>query len=178
MSTSSLAGRYAQALIEIGEARDTREQIGRELSRISDLFASSDFVELFKNPQFTAKIRADVITDVLDKLVVSPTCRNFCFLLNDRNRFLLLPAIEVAYQQMNDEAAGRVRAEVVVAEALTDVEITRIRLSLQAATGKEVLVEQQLEPDIIGGVVTRLDGRVYDGSVKTQLSSLKKALIG
>ena len=79
MSTSSLAGRYAQALIEIGEARDTREQIGRELSRISDLFASSDFVELFKNPQFTAKTRADVITDVLDKLVVSPTCRNFCY---------------------------------------------------------------------------------------------------
>ena len=68
------------------------------------------------------------------------------------------------------------RAEVVVAEALSDVELTRIRLSLQGATGKEVVVEQKLEPAIIGGVITRLDGKVYDGSIKTQLSSLKRAL--
>ena len=178
MSSSSLAGRYALALIEIGSERDNREQLGRELSRISDLFASSDFVQLFKNPQFTVAQRAKVITDVLTQLVVSPVCRNFCLLLNDRHRFLLLPAIEVEYQKMNDEASGRVRAEVLVAEALTDVELTRIRLSLQSATGKDVLVEQQLEPDIIGGVVTRIDGRVYDGSVRTQLSTLRKALIG
>ena len=178
MIASSIAGRYALALIEIGEDRGTREQLGRELSRVSDLFASSEFVQLFKNPQFTLEARAKVITEVLGSLVVSPVCRNLCFLLNDRHRFLLLPEIETAYQQMNDEVAGRVRAEVVVAEALTDVELTRIRLSLQTATGKEVLVEQQLAPEIIGGVVTRLDGRVYDGSVKTQLSSLRKALIG
>ena len=44
------------------------------------------------------------------------------------------------------------RAEVVVAEELTDVEVTRIRLTLQAATGKEILVEQLLDPEIIGGV--------------------------
>ena len=89
-----------------------------------------------------------------------------------------LPEIEKAFQRLSDSASGRMRAEVVVAEELTDVEVTRIRLTLQAATGKEILVEQLLDPEIIGGVVTRLDGRVFDGSVRKQLSTLKQALIG
>ena len=178
MSKSSLAERYALALIDIGEDNGNREQLGRELDRVSDLFAAKEFVGLFKSPKFTVAMRAEVIKELLGQLVVSPICRNFCLLLNDKNRFLLLPDIERAFQKLSDAASGRVRAEVSVASPLTDVEITRIRLSLQAATGKEVLVEQELDPEIIGGVVTRLDGRVYDGSVRTQLTTIKQALIG
>ncbi len=178
MSTSTLAERYALALIGIGEDKGNREQLGRELDRVSDLFGAKEFVGLFKSPKFTVEMRANVIRDLLGQLVVSPICRNFCLLLNDKGRFLLLPEIEVAFQKLSDAASGRVRAEVLVADPLTDVEITRIRLSLQAATGKEVLVEQALDPEIIGGVVTKLDGRVYDGSVRTQLASIKQTLIG
>jgi F-type H+-transporting ATPase subunit delta len=178
MSSSSLAARYAIALISIGEDKGNREQLGRELSRVSTLFSSQELIEVFKSPKFDVGTRAKVIRDLLAKLVVSPICTNFCLLLNDKNRFLRLPEIERSYQKLSDSASGRMRAEVLVAEALTDVEVTRIRLTLQAATGKEVLVEQMLEPEIIGGVVTRLDGRVFDGSVRKQLSSLKKALIG
>ena len=178
MSKSTLAERYALAMIQIGEENGNREQMGRELDRISDLFGSKDFVEMFRSPKFTVDVRANVIKELLGQLVVSPVCRNFCLLLNDKGRFLLLPEIEIAFQKLSDAASGRVRAEVLVAESLTDVELTRIRLSLQAATGKEVLVEQALDPEIIGGVVTKLDGRVYDGSVRTQLASIKQALIG
>lgn len=177
MSSSSLADRYAIALIGIGEDKGNREQLGRELSRVSGLFGSADLIEVFKSPKFNVEMRAKVIKDLLTHLVVSPVCTNFCLLLNDKNRFLRLPEIEKAYQRLSDAASGRMRAEVLVAEALTDVEVTRIRLTLQAATGKEVLVEQMLEPEIIGGVVTRLDGRVFDGSVRKQLSSIKQALI-
>jgi F-type H+-transporting ATPase subunit delta len=178
MSSSNLAARYAIALIAIGEDRGNREQLGRELSRVSSLFSSKDLIEVFKSPKFDVNTRAKVIRDLLTQLVVSQVCTNFCLLLNDKNRFLRLPEIERSYQKLSDTASGRMRAEVLVAEALTDVEVTRIRLTLQAATGKEVLVEQMLAPEIIGGVVTRLDGRVFDGSVRKQLSSLKQALIG
>lgn len=178
MSSSNLAERYATALIEIGEERGNREQLGRELARVSSLFGAADLLEVFRSPKFDVTVRAQVIRDLLSKLVVSPICANFCLLLNDKGRFLKLPEIEKAFQRLSDSASGRMRAEVVVAEELTDVEVTRIRLTLQAATGKEILVEQMLDPEIIGGVVTRLDGRVFDGSVRKQLSTLKQALIG
>ena len=58
------------------------------------------------------------------------------------------------------------RAEVVVTEKLTDVEVTQIRLTLQAATGKEILVEQLLDPEIIGGVVTQPTVGVDGSDVK------------
>ena len=176
MSTSTLAARYATALIDIGRDQGSLEQFAGELHRVASLFRSSEFCELFKNPQIGVEARLRVIEEVLKTLVVSPICRNFCRLLNDRNRFLLVPAIDREYRRMSDAAANRVRAEVEVADQLSDVELTRIRLSLQAATGKEVIVEQTLKPEIIGGVITRLDGKVYDGSVKTQLTTLRRAL--
>lgn len=176
MSSSTLASRYAAALIDIAHDHDLLEQFAGELTRIGQLFRSPDFSELFRNPQISIESRRKVLDELLEKISVSPICRNFCRLLNDRRRISLLPEIEQQYRRMSDAAANRVRAEVVVAESLSDVELTRIRLSLQGATGKEVVVEQKLEPAIIGGVITRLDGKVYDGSIKTQLSSLKRAL--
>ena len=48
MSSSNLAERYAIALIEIGEERGNREQLGRELARVSSLFGAADLLEVFR----------------------------------------------------------------------------------------------------------------------------------
>jgi F-type H+-transporting ATPase subunit delta len=47
---------------------------------------------------------------------------------------------------------------------------------LQALVGKQVIMEVQTDPSLIGGVVARIGDTVYDGSVKTQLAQLKEIL--
>ena len=82
---------------------------------------------------------------------------------------LLLPAIARAYRDLADAHARRVRAEVTSAEQLAPATLDRVRRSLEQRTGKKVIVEAPVDPDLIGGVVARVGDLVLDGSVRTQL---------
>ncbi len=176
MPASAIAHRYARALLDIGLERKNFEQLGRELDRVSGLFQSADLRELFRNPKFGKEARKAVLTELLRRVMVSPICRNFLLLLVDRNRIAALPDITAAYHGLADEHSGRLRARVTVARRLSEPESARLRTVLQKVTGRQVLVEQDEDPEIIGGVIARIGGRVYDGSVRTQLDTLRGQL--
>ena len=176
MRSSTLGERYAKALLGIGVDRDTHEQIGRELDRVVELFDIDDVSNLFNNPKFDAAIRKSVLAELLTLVTVSPICRNFLFLLVDRNRVGNLPEIVMAYHNLSDEHTGRLRARVRVARPLSDADMERLRAVLQNATGRKVVVEQEQDESIVAGVVTHIGGRVYDGSVSNQLQILRTRL--
>ena len=122
------------------------------------------------------KVRKDVLGELLQRIVVSPICRNFLFLLIERDRFKVLPEIVSAFHQLADAHTGRLRARARVARRLDESSLARLRAVLQKATGREVVISQEEDPSLLGGVVTHLDGRVYDGSVRTQLETLRTRL--
>lgn len=176
MRAPTIAHRYARALLDIGIDRKNFEQLGRELDRVAQLFENDEIDQLFGNPKFGADTRRAVLGDLLKRLMVSPICRNFMMLLVDKGRITHLPEIAQAYHALADEHAGRVRAEVTVAGRLPESDIARLRTVLQKATGKQVIVEQREDPAVIGGVITRIGGRIYDGSVRTQLDTMRARL--
>ncbi len=176
MRAPMIAHRYARALLDIGVERKNFEQLGRELDRVVGLYASADLAELFRNPKFDAEARKKVLTELLRRLMVSPICRNFLHLLVDRNRIAHLPDIVEAYHDLADEHAGRLRARVSVAHRLSEPEIARLRTVLQKVTGLQVVVEQEEDPTLLGGVITRIGGKVYDGSVRAELDALRSSL--
>lgn len=176
MRGSIIGERYARALLGIGIDRDNYEQIGRELDRVAALFQIEEVRQLFKNPKFDAATRKDVLNELLGEVTVSPVSRNFLFLLVDRNRIGNLPEIIASFHKLADDHGGKLRARVRVAQLLSDADIERLRAVLQKATGRQVIVQQEEDASIVGGVVTHIDGRVYDGSIKSQLDVLRARL--
>jgi F-type H+-transporting ATPase subunit delta len=168
--------RYARALLEIGVENGNFEQLGRELDRVGELFAIDDVSNLFRNPKFGADVRKNVLAELLVEVAVSPLCRNFLCLLVDRARIGYLPEIVTAYHALADAQAGRVRANIKVAQALNDADLERLRAVLQQGTGRQVVIEQAVDSDIVGGVIANVGGRVYDGSIRTQLETLRSRL--
>lgn len=176
MRASIIAGRYALALLGLGIERKNFEQLGRELDRVVSMYKCDDLRELFQNPKFGVESRKAVLADLLRRVMVSPISRNFLFLLVERNRIGLLPDIVEAYHNLADDSAGRVRARVTVARRLGEPDVARLRTVLEKVTGKQVVVEQEEDPSIIGGIITRIGDRIYDGSVQAQLSRLRTQL--
>jgi F-type H+-transporting ATPase subunit delta len=174
--SSKLGERYAKALLSIGVDREIYEQLGRELTRVSELFVLDDVRLLFQNPKFSGNVRKTVLAELLSVVTVSPVCRNFLFLLVDRNRIGNLGEIISAYHELADAHSGRLRARVRVATPLSEANMERLRAVLQKATGKKVLVEQEEDPSIVAGIVTHIGGRVFDGSVSNQLQILRTRL--
>jgi len=173
MSDSTIAYRYALALLDIGIERKNFEQLGRELDRVIQLFDVEDVRRLFQNPKFGAGVRKQVLTELLQQVKISPICRNFLFLLVDKSRISSLPHIVAAYHDLADERAGRMWAKVTVAQRLGEPEVARLRSVLQKATGQRVVIEQKEDPSIIGGIITNVGGKVYDGSVRSQLENFR-----
>ena len=176
MSQSTIALRYARALLDIGIKNKNFEQLGRELDRVVVLFKSADLRELFRNPKFSVDARKKVLSELLRRVMVSPITRNFLHLLVDRGRIHILPTITKSYHDIADAQDGRIRAHVTVAEKLSEPDAARLRAVLRKLTGQQVIIEQSIDVSLLGGVVTRIGGKVYDGSVQAQLESMRTQL--
>ncbi len=178
MIAGSLARRYARALLEIGVAQGTFEQLGQELDDLAALYSGSrDLAEALTNPVFGQARRRAVLEAVLARLGAAPVTRNFVLLLLDRERVPYLPAIARELRLMVDERAGRVRATLTSARPLPADHVAGVQAALEKATGKKVLLDKKEDSALIGGVVAKVGDVVYDGSVRTQLELMRERFL-
>ena len=87
-----------------------------------------------------------------------------------------LPAISSCYSILADELSGVVRPVVISALPLDETRIAEIKGALEKSTGKKVHLTVEIDPSLIGGVVTKIGDKVLDGSVKTQLTRIEDIL--
>lgn len=178
MITGSIARRYAKALLEIGIQQQTFDALGKELDRAADTLRSSpELRNALENPVFSLDKRKLIMDELVRRLGVSKTVRNFIMLLLDKGRIAALPDIARAHRTLVDEHAGRVRATVTSARPLDPMLETRLKTALEKQSGKVVIFEKREDPAILGGLITQLGDTLYDGSVRTQLQELREELL-
>lgn len=174
----SVGRRYARALFQIGVDRGSFERLGDELGQLAAVYqSSSELRQTLENPVFRPSDKRAILEKILPRVTSTPEVTRFVLLLLDRGRITALPAISRAYQELVDQHTGRVRAQVTSAQALAPADLDRVRRSLEKRTGKKVLVEAAVDPTLIGGVVARVGDLVLDGSVRTQLATLRDKLL-
>jgi len=177
MRASAAARRYAKALLELAREEDRVEPVREALARLGELLdASPDLARALFHPLHPAAERRGALRAVARRLDTSPTVERFYAYLVDQRRFVDFPAIRAAYEQLAAEAAGRMRARVVVAGELSQAQRERLREALRGRTGRDVELEVEVDPALIGGAVARVGDLVYDGSIRTQLAQLHASL--
>ncbi|MEC8934482.1 MAG: F0F1 ATP synthase subunit delta, partial [Planctomycetota bacterium] len=82
-----------------------------------------------------------------------------------------------AFGAFHDEHIGLVRVEVVSAEAFVDENIEKLSAAISGRLGKEVVVNNKVDPELIGGVIVRYEGMVADGSLRTALKELRSEML-
>jgi F-type H+-transporting ATPase subunit delta len=172
-----VAKRYAKALLEIGKEDGLLEAYGEDLAKVVALFdVSGELETALANPAFALDERMGILATFLEKLELKPISVNFIKLLLDRGRIDAARAINQIYEQLLDEEHGIKRAEVVAATGLDEEAVSSLKGTLKKLVGQEVQLEVKEDPSLIGGVVARVGDLVLDGSVKSQLESLKDSL--
>jgi F-type H+-transporting ATPase subunit delta len=173
-----IAKRYARALIRIGQEDGQFEGYGEGLKRFQQVLEiSAELKEVMENPIYNKEQKKLLFHALNAKLGLPPILMSFILLLIDKRRLGSLADIVQCYDRMVDEVAGRTRARVVSAVPLPEASVEAIRKQLAAMTGKEVTVDVETDPALIGGVVTQIGDIVYDGSLRTQLAQIKDSLM-
>lgn len=179
MIDTTLAKRYAKALLEIGQANNALEKYGSDLSALTQIIGESkDFKEVLLSPVFTKEDKKKIAGEILGKMGADVMVKNFVNVLIDRERIDQLNGIEEAYRASVDEIRGITRGEVISAEALADSDLGKVTDALSKISGKKVLVTSKVDPLLIGGLVARVGDMVFDGTIRTQLNQLKESLKG
>ena len=175
MKNLAIGRRYAKALLLIGKEDGQTETYRQELQNVSELIEENSSLErAINNPLYDVESRKKVLEMIIDQLELSRVIKSFLLLLFDKNRIKFLNEINEFYQKLADELKGVVRANLVSATELSSETVEKIREALSQRTGKDVILEVDQNPGLIGGIVTRIGDLVLDGSVKTQLLSMKK----
>ncbi|MGL4243577.1 MAG: F0F1 ATP synthase subunit delta [Beijerinckiaceae bacterium] len=174
---SGIAGRYASALFDLAVEAKQIPAVGSDLARFGQLISgSSDLQRLVKSPAFGAKEQLAAVSAVLDKAKIGGIAGNFIKLVATKRRLFAVEGMIAAYGALADARAGVVKAEVTVAEPLSDKNRKAVSEALNAVTGKTVSFKEKVDPAIIGGLVVKLGSRMVDSSVRTKLNSLKIAM--
>jgi F-type H+-transporting ATPase subunit delta len=178
MSVSIVARRYAQALLELGVEQNTLDKIVGEMESIAAMWESShELRNALENPLVPHAAKRAVMGDLAAQVGLSETTRNTLLLLVDRRRIRTLPYLARTLRELADARKGVLRAEVTTAAPLSEAYYTRLQAQLEKMTGKRVVVDRQTDPNLIAGVVTRIGDRIFDGSLRTRLQSLRDSLI-
>jgi len=175
--TNAIARRYAKALVQLGAEDGTVERFNGELAAFNAVLAANpELGLLFANPAYGIEAKGEILREIFSKLAISGTVANFLQLLLDKNRLGFLPQIAASYGDFADELSGVIRPTLTSGMPLDDSQVAAIKDALARATGKKVVLTVEVDPLLIGGVVTKIGGTVYDGSVKTQLSRIEDIL--
>jgi F-type H+-transporting ATPase subunit delta len=173
----AIARRYAKALLLIGKEDGQTENYREELNGVASLFErETQLAGTITNPLYNADDRRKVIEKVIDQLGLTKVMSSFLMLLFEKGRIGFLSSINEFYQTLADELKGVARASLVSATELGDDTVEKIRDALSKKTGKDIILEVEQDPGLIGGIVTRIGDLVLDGSVKTQLLNLRESL--
>jgi F-type H+-transporting ATPase subunit delta len=168
------AKRFAQAVFEIAQERNEFEKWQSDLQKIVLLASEGEFVAVMENPRFSFTEKTRLLVSQLKD--VNPKALNLAYILINQGKFSLISDINAEYQILWDKHKGMEKAEVITAVPLDDGEKKKLVSYLEKITGKRIEMNLKMDPDIIGGVIARVGGKIIDGSTKSQLNALKGEL--
>lgn len=179
MTARAAARRYARALFDVALAEGSPEQVQGELRQFADLVRGNEALwNVFGNPAIPAARKHGLVKALLDRIgPISAPLAKLLLLLADRDRVALLPDVADAYDERVLDYQKVVRGGVTTAVPLDANRLRALEDSLGRLTGRRVVLQPNVDPAIIGGVVAKLGSLVYDGSVATQLEKMKESLI-
>lgn len=177
MKDRKVAVRYARALLEAlpdASAVDIADEFLHALATSID--QSDELRDVLLNPAISRAMRIRVLESIADGQGAPKDVKNFLVVLADAGRLASIRSIATVFSEEKDTLRGIVPATVTSASELTPEMQQRTKQTLERLSGRTVRLEVQVDPSLIGGMVTQVGSMVYDGSVKTQLARLRRRM--
>ena len=174
MPITTSVKRYAQAVFEIALESNILKEWQSDLRKIARLIQDTEFASLIENPKLPFELKAKLAREILGK--INPMALNLVYLLIAKGKLKNAGQLADEYERLLNDHYGIKTAEVTTTIALDNTEREKLSHHLEAIIGKKVSINIQVNPDILGGFIARIDDSLIDGSMRNKLEMLKKSL--
>lgn len=177
MIESTIALRYAKALQKIGLEQSQMDVYLEELEAVLAASKADDHLEfVLTNRQADYQARLRVVDEICKSHDMSKNTNHFLKLLIKKGRMELFPHVVKAYRRLVFNSANKVEALYITAKPLSDDEKKSIDQLMEAHSGKKVVSENEVDPEVLGGVAVKIGGEIFDGTIKYWLDQLGNQL--
>jgi F-type H+-transporting ATPase subunit delta len=174
MARRAYARRYSQAVFKIALETNELDRWQSYLNRVAGLAADASLVSLLQSTVIHYDVKFRLLSEQLSD--VSPLMLNLVYLLIARGQLGLLGDITDEYERLLNSHRGIEWAGVTTAVPLDDGERQRLAEQLTAIIGKRVILKEEVDPGLLGGITVRVGGKLMDGSTRSKLMALKREL--
>ncbi len=177
MAVNEIARVYAASLVEVGQENKILDQIEEEMKAVSDIYNEDrDFRLFITSPGFSKESKKEIIDKVFSK-TVSEYMVNLLNLLIENDRQSFINDINTALTELIDEVNNRLRIDVVTADNLDKDSLKRITEELKKKYNKDVIINEDKDESILGGIIIKIDDLVIDGSLIKDLKNIRTNLL-
>ena len=176
MTTSEIAGTYARVLFDLASAADAVDEAGESINTlVESVRGHIDLRHALSDTQVPAEKKRDILRELFGENV-TPEVLAVVSLAVDRGHTDNLGDIARIFGDIAEAERGILVAEVTTAIELDDATRASITKKMSASLGRPVTLRERVDASIVGGVVIKVAGRVLDGSLSSQLNSMRSVL--
>jgi F-type H+-transporting ATPase subunit delta len=168
------ARRYAQAMFQLALEQNQAENWQADIEALAQAVQDKSVLDVLENPAVSRQQKDDMLGRAGSG--VSPVVMNLIKLLVSRGAIRILKDIAQEYGKLLDESQGIVSGNIMTAVPLDDEEKKKLSENIGGLIKKTVELESAVDPDILGGMVVRVGGKLLDGSTRSKLAALKRQL--
>jgi len=168
--------RYAQAAFELAREKNELESWQVDLRKIAELSTDESLTDLLENPRLPFQLKRELLETRLGD--INALTLNLACLLVGKGILGIAGDISREYDRLLDAHRGIEHAEVLTALSLGEEDKQRLSSKLGELVRRKVIVDDRVDPAIIGGFKAKVDDMLIDASVRNRLESLRKSLIG
>lgn len=172
-----IAQRYARALMNLAAKSDQVGPVAAGLDDMTAMLAESPLLAAFvEDTKVLPAKKQEALREILAKAKAPELVDTFLRYLTAKRRFALVPDIREIFHRLADERLGRAQADVIVASALTGDQEKQMQEQLEALSGKQITLTVKVDPEIMGGAITKIGSVVRDGSLRHQLQQIRQSI--
>lgn len=176
MNESIIAHRYATALFEFTAEKGVDTDVFKDVGNIRpNLPPTSGMMKYLNSPNFKTSEKKQFLKNVFESVVNQETLRFLLFVL-DQQRQELLDDILRIFEDIYRRHHNIFKVAITTASQLDNSHQQRIRTAIAGKLGGTVDLTLKIKPEIIGGAILRIDDKLLDTSIRTQLKHLERQL--
>ncbi|XWS35510.1 hypothetical protein CRYUN_Cryun20dG0003300 [Craigia yunnanensis] len=173
------SGNYASALYLAAVKGNTLDKVESELLGLVEASNKSPmFSQFTKDLTVPAKTRVKAVNEICGQAKFSDITKNFLVILAENGRLRFIESIAKRFVELTMAHRGEVKAIVTTVIPLPPQEEKELKETLQEiiGKGKQVKLEQKIDPSILGGLVVEFGQKVFDLSIKTRARQMERFL--
>jgi F-type H+-transporting ATPase subunit delta len=175
MIQNRAAIRYAKAILEFALEQKAEEAVQRDFEQVTaTLEQSKDLAKLLESPVMEASEKKEVLGKIFSNQ--APATQKAMALLAKNQRINLLGQVAQEYQKRIDALQGVQKAQVTTAVPLEKALEKEVLGMAQKLTPQKVILENKIDPTLLGGFVLQIGDLQYNATVAQQLRTLKQEL--